>query len=255
MSALRTGGLTPFTTIDYPGQLAAVVFVQGCPWRCGYCHNPHLQAHEPPGRSQGEYRSASARRLPDDRAPAGAPAWADLQPWLQRRAGLIDAVVFSGGEPTGDPALPAAMAQARAFGLKVGLHTAGIYPQRLQAALPLADWVGLDVKAPLSDEACHARITGVRGSAAAVRASLAALVSSGVSFECRTTAHPALLDDAALLALASELADAGVASWALQIFRATGCAAALAPVAADYPAPATLARLAGRFESFTLRRG
>ena len=41
-SRLAVGGLVPFTTIDFPGRLAAVVFCQGCPWRCTYCHNPHL---------------------------------------------------------------------------------------------------------------------------------------------------------------------------------------------------------------------
>lgn len=40
---LKVGGITPFSATDYPGKLALVVFVQGCPWRCGYCHNPHLQ--------------------------------------------------------------------------------------------------------------------------------------------------------------------------------------------------------------------
>ena len=40
--SLRVGGFVPFTTTDYPDALAAVVFCQGCPWQCGYCHNPHL---------------------------------------------------------------------------------------------------------------------------------------------------------------------------------------------------------------------
>jgi pyruvate formate lyase activating enzyme len=39
---IDVGGITPFTTIDYPGQLAAVLFLQGCPWRCQYCHNSEL---------------------------------------------------------------------------------------------------------------------------------------------------------------------------------------------------------------------
>jgi anaerobic ribonucleoside-triphosphate reductase activating protein len=235
---LRVGGLTPFTTVDYPGQLAAVVFVQGCPWRCGYCHNPHLQ------------RRPAAAEL----AAAGIPGWAGLRPWLQRRAGLIDAVVFSGGEPTADPALPQAMAEVRALGLRVGLHTAGMLPQRLQAVLALADWVGLDIKAPLADAALHDRITGVPGSAVPVRRSLAALQASGVDFECRTTAHPALLDDAALRALADELAGAGVGRWALQICRSVGSTAALGPVGADYPLPATQAWLQSACAGFTLRR-
>ena len=45
-SDLRVAGITPFTTIDFPGKLSAVVFIQGCPWRCPYCHNPWMQPRE-----------------------------------------------------------------------------------------------------------------------------------------------------------------------------------------------------------------
>ncbi len=238
--ALQVGGLTSFTSIDYPGLLSAVVFVQGCPWRCRYCHNPHLQA----------------------RAQATGPRWEQVLDFLAQRVGLLDAVVFSGGEPTLDPALPQAVADVRALGFKVGLHTAGIYPQRLQSLLPRLDWVGLDVKAPLAQEACHAGVTGVtgvRGSTAAVRRSLAALVAhsrrSGMPFECRTTAHPALLDEAALLTVASELAAAGVVDWALQVFRAQGSTAALAAVDAGYPSAEALAGLRTRLPAMVVRRG
>ncbi|MEE7547585.1 hypothetical protein HF319_11555, partial [Xanthomonas sp. Kuri4-1] len=40
---IRLGGWVPLSSLDFPGRLAAVAFLQGCPWRCGYCHNPHLQ--------------------------------------------------------------------------------------------------------------------------------------------------------------------------------------------------------------------
>jgi len=126
----RVGGVQRFTSIDYPGALAAVVFVQGCPWRCVYCHNPQLQP----------------RRVPQ---PAAAPAWPELLAWLGRRRGLFDAVVFGGGESTADPALPRAVDEVRALGFRVGLHTAGMLPRRLRALLPRLDWVGLDIKAPL----------------------------------------------------------------------------------------------------------
>jgi len=216
-----------------------VVFVQGCPWRCGYCHNPHLQP-----RGQGH----------------GTP-WSEVTQFLRQRAGLLDAVVFSGGEPTLDPALPQAIADVRELGFKVGLHSAGAYPRRLQAVLPLVDWVGLDIKAPLASDARHDRVTQVRGSAAPVRQSLAALVrhgrTHGLAFECRTTAHPALLDDAALLAVADELAAAGVVDWVLQIARTQGAAgsACLPAVAADYPSPDTMQRLRTRLPAMKVRRG
>jgi anaerobic ribonucleoside-triphosphate reductase activating protein len=232
--SLRVGGLTPFSSVDWPGQLAAVVFVQGCPWRCGYCHNPHLQ--------------------PRRGALPGTPGWDAVLAWLPRRVGLLDGVVFSGGEPTIDPELGTAMRAVRALGLRVGLHTAGMVPQRLKAVLPLLDWVGLDIKAPLSDGTALERITGVLGGAVPVQRSLQLLLDSGVDFECRTTAHPSLLSEAALCAVASELAAAAVPRWALQITRVAGCAADLTAVAADYPSAATLAELSVSGPALTVRR-
>lgn len=226
---LRVGGLTPFTSIDYPGKLSAVVFVQGCPWRCGYCHNPELQP----------------------RRGAQGPKWSELLAWLRRRVGLIDAAVFSGGEPTVDPALPRAMAEVRALGLAAGLHSAGIHARRLREVLPLADWIGLDVKASLDAPDDYERITGVAGSARAVRTSVQAVLDAGVPYEVRTTAHPDWLDDDALLRLGDGLAALGVTHYALQVARPAG---AFGPTGEGYPAPATLARLGGMFRHFTLRQ-
>jgi len=234
MTALRIGGLVPFSSVDWPGQFAAVVFVQGCPWRCAYCHNPHLQ-----------HRSGMAE---------GQIDWPGFLIWLRRRKGLLDGVVFSGGEPTLDAALPAAMADVHELGFQVGLHTAGIYPQRLQALLPLLDWVGLDVKAPLHDGAVHTRVTGVPQSHEDVAQSLALLAGSDVAFECRTTAHPQLLDEAALITLADQMAAAGARRWVLQIYRDTGCVNSLEPVGPDYPSAATLAQLQARAPGFSIRR-
>lgn len=221
---LNVGGFTPFTATDYPGHLAAVVFVQGCAWRCGYCHNPHLQA----------------------RPPLSPLDWRDVLAVLARRRGLLDAVVFSGGEPTTDAALPQAMRQVRALGFKVGLHTACLYPARLRAVLSLVDWVGFDVKAPF---ALYESVTGVPGSGVPARDCVAAIVASGVASECRTTVHPALLGPDALLAMADELASLGVRRWILQQFRARGCTdAALRDTAAQaYPPEALMAALRGRF--------
>ena len=46
---LVIGGLTPLSTLDYPGRLAAVVFCQGCAWACPYCHNAALRERGVPG--------------------------------------------------------------------------------------------------------------------------------------------------------------------------------------------------------------
>ena len=141
---LRIGGLTPLTSIDFPGRLAAVVFCQGCPWRCGYCHNPELL----------------------DATQPGALDWDEVLAFLHKRRGLLDGVVFSGGEPLLQAALPEALDAVRALGYATALHTCGMYPERLAALLPRLDWVGLDIKGPW--ERIDA-ITGSRASGPRVR--------------------------------------------------------------------------------------
>jgi pyruvate formate lyase activating enzyme len=197
--ALRVGGFVPFTLTDYPGALVAVVFCQGCPWRCGYCHNSHLIA------ARGDDEREFARMLD----------------WLGTRRGLLDAVVFSGGEPTAQAELPAAIAAVRTLGFKVGLHTGGAFARRLAELLPLVDWVGIDVKAPRVE---YETVTSVANSGAPAFASLDLVLASGVAHEVRTTVHPALTPPAALERLARELAERGVIRWVLQPFRARGCA-------------------------------
>lgn len=167
---LEIGGLLPFTTIDYPGSLAAVIFCRGCPWRCGYCHNRHL--------------------IPT--MGSGGVSWLEIVALLRGRCGLLDAVVFSGGEPTMQAGLADAMRVVQGMGFKVGLHTAGPYPERLSECLPFLDWVGMDLKAPFDE---YDRITGVSGSGEAARDSAELLRNSGVPHQFRTTLDPFLKDN------------------------------------------------------------
>ncbi len=228
---LKVGGVTAFSATDYPGKLAAVVFVQGCPWRCGYCHNPHLQPrteHSP---------------LP----------WTQVLTLLKRRVGLIDAVVFSGGEPTMDGALADAMRQVRALGFGVGLHTAGAYPRRLAQVLPLVDWIGLDIK---TEPHGYDAVTGIRDSAGAALTSAEIVLASGVAHEFRTTVHPGLHCEQDMLALAETLSGMGVHNYALQMFHSTGCVdQSLNKVhtTGDLDADC-VARVSALFPTFTFRR-
>ena len=227
---LKVGGVTPFSATDYPGKLSAVIFVQGCPWRCGYCHNPHLQT----------------------RTDSAVLAWPDVMALLRRRVGLIDAVVFSGGEPTIDAALEDAIREVRGLGFSIGLHTTGAYPRRLAEVLPLLDWVGLDIKATAQG---YDDITGMRGSASPAWASAAALLASGVAHEFRTTIHPALHRAQDILSLAQTLSAMGVRNYALQQFRGTGCVDERLAIAnsAGYPDAALVNQVRALFPEFTLR--
>jgi pyruvate formate lyase activating enzyme len=168
---LAIGGLEPLTTVDYPGKLAAVIFCQGCAWNCRYCHNPHLRNFRRPG----------------------AIAWDAVRNFLSERAGFLEAVVFSGGEPLAQRALPEALQESRNLGYAVGLHTAGMYPDRLSKCLPYLDWIGMDVKAPLDKR--YDLVTGVRDSARDLLRSLSMVAASGLTVQIRTTWDQELLSE------------------------------------------------------------
>lgn len=225
------GGLLPFSTVDYPGCLSAVVFFKGCPWRCRYCQNTHLQARQP--------------GLQD-------PSWDNIEAFLDARRDTLDAVVFSGGEPLASSLLAELAGRVRSMGFKVGLHSAGAYPERLRPMLPRVDWIGLDIKAPFDD---YLRITRTLSSGHAARQSLELLLQSNTPFECRTTIHSELHDEDSLLRLAHQLAGMGVRNYALQRFRPQGCPdlELLRTVREDHPSPTLLAELKRLFPHFELR--
>ncbi|MFC7927358.1 anaerobic ribonucleoside-triphosphate reductase activating protein [Microbacterium laevaniformans] len=237
---LNIAGVTAFSTVDWPDMMTATVFLQGCPWNCFYCHNPALI---------------------DPRAE-GAVTWADVTDLLCERMGLLDGVVFSGGEPTLQHALVPAMQMVRTLGFRVGLHTAGAYPGLLARALPYVDWVGLDIKAAPDD---YATVTGRAPSGGHAWRSLELVLGNRLlragsdhplDYEVRTTVHPAAIDDAGLRELGCRLADAGVDTWAVQRFRETGARQPLPRVSATdaEAAPLRLDDLpVERFRSLVIR--
>ncbi len=194
----RVGGFVPLTTVDYPGELSAVVFAQGCPWRCRYCHNPNLL----PARADTQWR------------------WQDVLKTLERRRGLLDAVVFSGGEPVMQSCIRDAIMQVRALGFKVGLHSAGIYPKRLAGLLPLIDWIGLDVKALPAN---YPGITTVHASGRAAWASVAQVLASKVAHQFRITVHPLLTPAEQVDEIERRLLDLGAQEVVRQPVRTERC--------------------------------
>lgn len=187
---LRIAGITPFTTVDFPGRLAAVVHLQGCPLACPYCHVPHLQPVGP-----------------------GKIAWSDVSHLLDARHGLLDGIVFTGGEACGQKALASAVQDCRVRGYATALHTSGLYPQMLARVLPYLDWVGLDWKAPPRDTS---RVTGMAGLGQRFTDSLSLVLGSGVAHEIRTTWHPDHLSQEDMIDMAHHLARAGVEEWVIQ---------------------------------------
>ena len=199
-SDIIIGGLVPFTTIDYPKKISAVLFLQGCPWRCIYCSNPQLFAF----------------RKPTEQDKANYEYVLEL---LKKRAKVIDAVVFSGGEATAQAEnIITAIEEIKEFAPQFyfGLHTNGCFPEKLEKILPYINWVGLDIKAPIEK---YEQITTVKNSGGSAFESLKILLKSGKDFEVRTTADPTVLTKEDVLKIAQQMAEMGVKNYAVQRYR------------------------------------
>lgn len=189
-SPLLIGGVVSLSTVDYPDYIASVIFLQGCGWRCRYCHNRLLQPIE------------LVESLP----------WEDILGLLNSRRGFVDAVVFSGGEPLIQDGLPDAMLEVKSMGFMVGLHTAGPVPKMLEKVATITDWIGFDVKNNFDD---YEMITGVPGSGKLALESLKILLEMKANFEVRITMYHTL-DKQVIADLLRQLAKMGVKNIALQ---------------------------------------
>lgn len=196
------GGIVPLTTIDFPGALACVVFCQGCTWKCRYCHNSHLQP----------FHKVTEKDL---------KTWNNFYEFIEDRRGFLDAVVFSGGEPTSQPGLLDAIQTVKKLGFKIGLHTAGPDPSRLHPLLPFVDWIGFDVKSPFDDR--YKRISGGHAKVDQVLESLMMVVESGVPYQIRTTVHSTLLSNDDVEEIQEFLTKLGAQKSVIQPFRPDGC--------------------------------
>lgn len=167
---MTIGGLHKLSLSDYPGHCAAIVFAQGCNYRCPFCHNGGLIP------LQGEVRMDEA----------------EIFAFLSQRAGLLDAIVVSGGEPTLQPDLAQFLERGRELGLKTAIETNGSRPGVLAELLRqgLLDFLAMDIKAPPHK---YPLLSGVPASIDEALRSAALVAESGVAHQFRTTWVRALL--------------------------------------------------------------
>ena len=158
-------GLQKMTLLDFPGKVACTVFLQGCNFRCPFCHNAELLPHE--GESFMEE--------------------GDFFAFLETRKGLLDGVAITGGEPTGQPGLVELIRGIKARGFSVKLDTNGTRPDILRqlAEEKLVDYVAVDVK---NSPEKYAQTVGLPHiDLKKIEETLAFLISGEVDYELRTT--------------------------------------------------------------------
>lgn len=188
-------GFLPSSMLDWPGRLAAVIFIGGCNLRCPFCHNHRL------------VREDSA--LPKI-------AWEELKKNLEKKRGWLDGACVTGGEPTLWEGLPGLLRSLRGMGLLTKLDTNGTRPAVLRSLVGegLVDSVSLDLK---SSPRKYRMATGNGTSFDVVGESLDLLLGSPIELELRCTVVPGLVELEDLLELTTLLK--GRAGLTLQQFR------------------------------------
>jgi len=199
---LRYGSILDLSEADWPGRTASVLFLGGCPLRCGYCFNSPLVLE--PEKNCGEAEVAF------------------FVEHFKSNKKICDSIVLSGGEPLHQAnAVKELIAGLKREGLRVKLDTSGFYPEALAGVLPLVERVAMDIKTrPVASE--YARACGYSGDAemllSNILRSVTFIENSMVFKEFRTTIVPGLNDSEAVveeIARIVPFAD----TYALQAFR------------------------------------
>jgi len=179
---MKICALQKTTLIDYPGHVAATVFLAGCNFRCPWCYSKELV-------------------LPELIASQPEITQSDFFAFLKEKQGLLEGVVLCGGEPTLNPELPEFIKRIKDLGFKVKLDTNGSNPKMLKELIDakLLDYVAMDIKLPKNR---YSLVFGAPMSPEMIEQSIFALKNSDIGFEFRTTCAPGIhtSDDLALMA-------------------------------------------------------
>ena len=188
---INIGGILHFSLLDYPDKISAVLFTQGCPLRCVYCHNQELQEQNIENNIKFD----------------------DILEFLNKRIGLLEAVVFSGGEPLLQKNLYKAIKTVKDMGFLIGLHTSGVLYENFIKVLPLLDWVGFDIKHVFNK---YSDITQIKNSELQIIKSFNALIKSNTDYEIRTTVDTRYISYEDMVNIAKYLSENNVKEWTLQ---------------------------------------
>jgi pyruvate formate lyase activating enzyme len=181
------GGLQKFSLIDYPGRISAIIFTQGCNFRCPFCYNPMLVLTQKVGKIENKLHAKEQKRdqplIKED----------DLFYFLKSRVGKLDAVVVTGGEPTLHKDLPEFIKRIKDFGFLVKLDTNGTNPEIIHELLnkKLIDYIAMDLKA---SEKKYEKVSGMQYDFKKITKSVKIIMNSKLPYEFRTTITPGLLD-------------------------------------------------------------
>jgi len=193
---MQIGGLQKLSLIDYPGKIAATVFLIGCNFRCPYCHNPELV---------------------DPKQIKNHPQLkeSDFFKFLDERINLLDGVCITGGEPTIQPGLPKFIENMKKRGFSVKLDTNGSNPEMLGSLIKnnLVDFIAMDIKTSI----LKYNKVKAKNKISQVQKSINIIRDSNTDYEFRTTVVPGIVDEKDIKEMGEWLK--GAKKFVLQQFR------------------------------------
>lgn len=133
---INLGGIIPISTNEWKDHVSTVVFFNGCPFNCSYCHNLQM---------------LTAQNYVDVQ---------QVKDIIRSSIPFINSVCFSGGEPTMQPeALTNLLQFSKSLELNTAIETNGYYPEVLINlwSLNLVDHLFIDIK---TTEEEYPKITG-----------------------------------------------------------------------------------------------
>ena len=191
---MKIGGLQKVSLIDYPGLISAIIFLQGCNFKCSYCHNPELV---------------------DSKLFQPCIKEKEVLDFLNMRRGKLDAVVITGGEPTIHDGLALFIKQIKKRGFAVKLDTNGSQPRVIKNLLDekLLDFIAMDIKAPLEK---YKDIVKTQVNPDSIKESIRLILKAKIPYEFRTTVVASQLEEKDILQIGKMIA--GAKHYVLQKF-------------------------------------
>jgi len=157
--------------------MTAIVFTGGCNFRCPFCHNPELITGL-------------------DKTPVYP--WEEIEKFLNKKRGWIDAIMITGGEPTIHPDLPQVLKKIKEKGYSVGVATNASNPEMLEKIIndKVVDRVCLDIKSSPKKYPIASGLAGTQHSEylPEIKKSLDSVVRNKIPHELRMTIVPGLIE-------------------------------------------------------------
>lgn len=196
---MKLSAIQRFTMLDYPGRVACIAFTPGCNMRCGFCHNPEFVLPAKIQELQADFIEEQV-----------------FFNFLDKRRGLLEGVVVSGGEPTIWRDLPEFLRRIKEKGFLTKLDTNGNHPEMLRVLLDqgLVDYVAMDVKTSLAE---YPKLVGGTVKPENIEESIRLLKASGIPYEFRTTLIKEIHNEKVLKDMEEMLS--GAKRYYLQTFR------------------------------------